>query len=73
VLIVTSKLLKEGKDLNADDTDQILIGTAMAGGYGTKIADDLGGARVGDKIWLTYSMVCGGNIQSKGFMMIQCG
>jgi len=55
VLIVTSKLLKEGKDLNADDTDQILIGTAMAGGYGTKIADDLGGARVGDKIWLTYS------------------
>lgn len=55
VLIVTSKLLREGKDLAANDTDQILIGTAMAGGYGAKIADDLGGARVGDKIWVTYS------------------
>jgi len=55
VLITTTTLLQEGKELESDDTDKILIGTAMAGGYGTKIASDLGGARVGDKIWIAYS------------------
>jgi len=55
VLVTTSQLMLEGESLAADDTDQIIIGSAAAGGYQVKVANDLGGARVGDKVRLTYT------------------
>jgi putative ABC transport system permease protein len=55
VLVVASQLIVAGKSLDSADTDQILIGSAAAGGYAAKAADDLGGVKVGDKVQLTYS------------------
>ncbi|HVM77239.1 MAG TPA: FtsX-like permease family protein [Candidatus Paceibacterota bacterium] len=49
--------LLEGQELSPDDTDQIVLSSAIAGGYGSieRSNTDLGGARVGDKIQVTYS------------------
>lgn len=55
VLTTTSRLLIDGKSLDAADTDQVLIGSAMAGGYKAKTSDDLGGVKIGDKVRLAYS------------------
>ncbi len=47
-------LIKDGSFLSDTDTDQIILSSALAGGYGNLAPSDLGGARVGDKILVTY-------------------
>ncbi len=49
------KLLFAGEFLTDDDTDQIVLSSALAGGYAALAPSDLGGVRVGDKMQLTYS------------------
>lgn len=49
------KHLISGEFLSPDDTDQIVLSSAIAGGYGQPAPSDLGGARVGDKIRITYA------------------
>jgi len=44
-----------GQWLSDTDTDQIVLSSALAGGYGTPSTSDLGGVKVGDKVQLTYS------------------
>ncbi len=48
------ELMKDGSFLSDTDTDQIILSSALAGGYGNLAPSDLGGARVGDKITLMY-------------------
>ncbi len=48
------ELIKDGSFLSDTDTDQIILSSALAGGYGNLAPSDLGGARVGDKILVTY-------------------
>ncbi len=48
------ELIEDGSFLSDTDTDQIVLSSALAGGYGNLAPSDLGGARVGDKILVTY-------------------
>ncbi len=48
------ELMKYGLFLSDTDTDQIILSSALAGGYGNLAPSDLGGAQVGDKILVTY-------------------
>ncbi len=48
------ELIKDGSFLSNNDTDKIILSSALAGGYGNLAPSDLGGARVGDKILVTY-------------------
>ena len=54
VLQIAEKLVA-GEYLEETDRDQILLSSAVAGGYGVPAPADLGGARVGDKVQITYS------------------
>ncbi|HUD44290.1 MAG TPA: FtsX-like permease family protein [Patescibacteria group bacterium] len=54
-VLTFNKLLMAGQFLSDTDTDQIVISGALAGGYGEVAPNDLGGAKVGDKIRITYS------------------
>lgn len=49
------KLLLAGRYLLPTDTDSILLSSALAGGYGIPAPSDLGGARIGDKVQITYA------------------
>lgn len=49
------KLLISGHYLADTDTDSIYLSSAIAGGYGIPAPSDLGGAKVGDKVQITYS------------------
>lgn len=48
-------ILIDGKWLEKTDHDQIVLSSALAGGYGIFAPSDLGGVHVGDKVRLTYS------------------
>lgn len=54
-VLTISKQMLDGQYLSDTDTDSILLSSSLAGGYGIPAANDLGGARVGDKIQVTYS------------------
>lgn len=54
-VLTVNKLLKDGQFLSSEDTDQIVLSSALAGGYGIPAPSDLGGVRVGDKVQITYS------------------
>lgn len=49
------KFLLAGKWLEKNDHDQIVLSSALAGGYGIFAPSDLGGVRVGDKVLVTYA------------------
>ncbi len=53
VLHLHEKLLA-GLPLAGEDTDQMLLSSALAGGYGIPAPSDLGGVKAGDKVRLTY-------------------
>lgn len=46
--------LAAGQFISQDDTDQIVLSSALAGGYGDFAPSDLGGVKVGDKVRVTY-------------------
>jgi len=48
------KLMRYGQFLSDTDTDQIILSSALAGGYGDIAASDLGGVKVGNKVTVTY-------------------
>jgi putative ABC transport system permease protein len=48
------KIILTGAFLSDADTDQVVLSSALAGGYGALAPNDLGGVKVGDKIQLTY-------------------
>jgi putative ABC transport system permease protein len=54
-VLTLKKLLISGQYLSDTDTDSIYLSSAIAGGYGIPAPSDLGGAKVGDKIQITYS------------------
>lgn len=54
-VLTLNKLLIAGQYLSDTDTDSIYLSSALAGGYGIPAPSDLGGAKVGDKIQITYS------------------
>jgi len=56
-VLTADKLMLAGARLSDDDTDNIVLSSAVAGGYGSieRGGSDLGGARVGDKVQITYS------------------
>jgi len=49
-----SKSLVDGQYLTDTDRDQIVLSSALAGGYGMPAPADLGGAKAGDKVLITY-------------------
>ncbi len=49
------KLLFAGEFLADDDTDQIVLSSALAGGFDALAPSDLGGVRVGDKVQIAYA------------------
>ncbi|HUD02458.1 MAG TPA: FtsX-like permease family protein [Candidatus Paceibacterota bacterium] len=53
-ILTVSHFLVAGQFLSDDDTDQILLPAAVAGGYGLPEPNDLGGAKVGDKVQVVY-------------------
>jgi len=54
-VLTFKSLLMAGQFLDDTDTDQIVLSSALAGGYGDVAPNDLGGVKVGDKIKITYS------------------
>lgn len=56
-MFITQNDMFAGERLLDSDTDQIVLSSAVAGGYGSieRLGMDLGGARVGDRIYITYS------------------
>jgi putative ABC transport system permease protein len=54
-VLTTDTLLLAGQWISDDDTDKIVLSSALAGGYGTPSISDLGGVNIGDKVQLTYS------------------
>jgi putative ABC transport system permease protein len=54
-VLTFDNLLIGGQQLAAGDTDQIVLSSALAGGYGIPAPSDLGGVKVGDKVRITYS------------------
>lgn len=49
------KLLFAGQFLSDDDTDQVVLSSALAGGFDALAPSDLGGVKVGDKVQITYA------------------
>lgn len=49
------KFLLDGSWLEKTDRGEIVLSSALAGGYGLFAPSDLGGVRVGDKVRITYS------------------
>jgi putative ABC transport system permease protein len=54
-VLTYKNLLMKGQFLSDTDTDQIVLSSALAGGYGTVAPNDLGGVKVGDRIQITFS------------------
>ena len=56
-VLTLNTLLIRGQNLAPGDTDQILLSSSLAGGYGAiaRQGSDLGGVKVGDKIRITYA------------------
>jgi putative ABC transport system permease protein len=54
-VLTTNTLLMKGQWLADSDTDELVLSSALAGGYGTPSFSDLGGVSVGDKLQVTYS------------------
>ena len=54
-VLTLNNMVIEGSFLNDDDTDEVVISSALAGGYGVFAPSDLGGVRPGDKIRITYA------------------
>ena len=53
-ILTLGKYLVAGKFLSDDDTDQIILSAAIAGGYNLPEPNDLGGAKPGDKVQVVY-------------------
>ncbi len=54
-VITMNKLLMAGEWITNTDSDQVIMSSALAGGYGALAPNDLGGVKVGDKVQITYS------------------
>ncbi len=54
MLPVASRLIA-GKPLDDSDRDQLVLSSALAGGYGIPAPADLGGVEIGDKLQVVYS------------------
>jgi putative ABC transport system permease protein len=53
-LLTVSQYIVAGSFLADNDTDQIILAAAVAGGYDLPEPTDLGGAKVGDKVQVVY-------------------
>lgn len=54
-VIKLADVMLAGEYLDEGDRDQIVLSSANAGGYGVPAPADLGGAKVGDKVRVTYA------------------
>ena len=53
-ILTVNHYVVAGKFLDDGDTDQIVLAAAIAGGYDLPEPNDLGGAKVGDKVQVVY-------------------
>lgn len=53
-ILTVSDYVVAGSFLSDDDTDQIILSAALAGGYDLPEPTDLGGAKVGEKVQVVY-------------------
>jgi putative ABC transport system permease protein len=53
-ILTLNRYVVAGKFLADDDTDQIVLAAALAGGYDLPEPNDLGGAKPGDKVQVVY-------------------
>ncbi len=67
------RYLVAGQFLSPSDTDQVLLPAALAGGYGLPVPSDLGGAKVGDKVTITYANGVRRQYTVKGIVNITFG
>ncbi len=67
------RYLVAGQFLTPEDTDQILLPAALAGGYGLPVPTDLGGAKVGDKVTVVYGNGVSRQYTVKGIVNITFG
>ncbi len=64
----------EGQYLETEDTDKILLGSDVAGGYGgSQEFSSLGGAKVGDKVRVTFSNGVDRTYKVKGIYKVKFG
>jgi putative ABC transport system permease protein len=59
-----------GEYLDENDTDQILVGADVSGGYGPSFLRNLGGAKVGEKVQITYDNGVSRTYTIKGIYMV---
>ncbi len=65
-VLAFDSILIQGTGLSEGDTDQIILSSALAGGFGVPTANDLGGVKIGDKVNITYSNGVLRNYRVKG-------
>jgi putative ABC transport system permease protein len=53
-VLTTESYMVSGSFLDPDDTDSVVLASGLAGGYSLPL-EDLGGAKVGDKVHITYA------------------
>lgn len=54
-VLAVDRYLLDGRWLDEHDRDQIVLSSALAGGYGIFAPSDLGGVRVGDEVKISYA------------------
>lgn len=54
-VLAIAEYISEGSYLEDEDTDKIVLGAGLAGGYGVPQPNDLGGVKVGDEVRVSYS------------------
>ena len=72
-MFTVNRYLVAGQFLSDDDTDQIILAAAVAGGYGLPEPNDLGGAKVGDKVQVVYGNGVSRSYTIKGITNILFG
>lgn len=72
-ILTVPDYLVAGEFLQDDDRDQIVLAAALAGGYDLPEPNDLGGARVGDKVRVVYGNGVSREYRVKGITNILFG
>lgn len=72
-VLILSRFMVAGEFLSDEDTDQIILPAALAGGYGLPAPTDLGGVHVGDKVQIVYGNGVSRQYRVKGISNIVFG
>ena len=72
-ILTVPKYIVSGSFLSDDDTDSIVLAAAVAGGYDLPEPNDLGGAKVGDKVTVVFGNGVSRDYTVKGITNILFG